>query len=74
MREQCAAAGKVEQFEALKDFITGLPDDGSYAKASRSCCAPRASARVPRASLANELAVWNAINSPASTITNDVNS
>jgi RNA polymerase sigma factor (sigma-70 family) len=33
--DECASAGKAETFDALKGFIAGLPDDGSYAEAAR---------------------------------------
>jgi RNA polymerase sigma-70 factor (ECF subfamily) len=34
LRDECTAAGKAEHFDALKDFITGLPAGGSYAEAA----------------------------------------
>ena len=35
LRDECAAAGNGEQFEALKGFITGLPVDDSYKDMAR---------------------------------------
>jgi RNA polymerase sigma-70 factor (ECF subfamily) len=34
LHDECTAAGKAEQFDALKDFITGLPVGGSYSEAA----------------------------------------
>ena len=35
LHDQCTRDGKAEQFDSLKDFITGLPVGGSYAEAAR---------------------------------------
>jgi RNA polymerase sigma factor (sigma-70 family) len=46
LRQESALAGKADQFDALKDFISGLPVDGNYAEAAHRLGATENAAKV----------------------------